>query len=276
MTFQLISVITMFYDPITKVFLSKFGGLSMVGYYDMASRMVQQLRALIVSANQVLVPTIAGLKEKAPEKIQSVYLNSYQLLFYFALPLYSLFIVFTPIISELWIGHYENLFVLFGTLHAIGWFANTLAGPAYFTNLGTGELRWNLIGHIVTALLNAGLGFLLGILYGGIGVVAAWVFSLALGSSLVYLSYHIKYRIPLLELLPRSSRIITLVCIVGISSFFLIYFNFSVRFNINQLNTLIPLSFLIIVLFLFWLHPMRKRLIRLVVNALLNKEIGSQ
>ncbi len=273
MTFQVISVITMLYDPITKVLLSKFGGLSMLGYYDMASRMVQQLRALILSANQVLVPTIAGLKEKAPEKIQSVYLTSYQLLFYFALPLYSLLIVFTPIISELWVGHYENLFVLFGTLLAIGWFANTLAGPAYFAYLGIGQLRWNLMGQIAIALLNAGLGFLLGILYGGIGVVTAWVFSLVLGSSLIYLSYHIKYKIPLLELLPRSSRVLTLVCIVGISSFFLIYLKLFDSFNINELNALIPLSFFLIVLFLFCLHPMRKRLTRLVANALLNKEL---
>jgi len=57
--FQIISVSAMFYDPITKALLSKYGGPSLVGYYEMASRMILQLRALIVSANQVLVPVIA-------------------------------------------------------------------------------------------------------------------------------------------------------------------------------------------------------------------------
>jgi len=70
MNFQLISVTSILYDPITKALLSKFGGLSMLGYYEMASRLVQQFRALIVSANQVIVPTIADLKEKTPERIQ--------------------------------------------------------------------------------------------------------------------------------------------------------------------------------------------------------------
>jgi len=269
--FQLISVTSMFYDPITKALLSKFGGLSMLGYYEMASKMVQQFRALIVSANQVIVPTIADLKEKTPEKIQSVYLTSYQLLFYLALPLYSLIIVCMPIVSELWIGHYERIFVLVGILLSAGWFLNTLNAPAYFANLGTGELRWNIIGQIAIALLNAVLGFLLGVFYNGIGVVVAWVVSLALGSSIVYLSYHIKYKIHLIELLPRASRLIFVVCLFGILSTLLINHKLNHIFTTTMINIIILISFSIIVFILLWFHPMRKRLMGWVTNELLNR-----
>lgn len=273
-SFQIISISQMLYDPITKALLSKFGGLSMLGYYEMASRMVQQFRALIVSANQVLIPAIADLKEKTPEKIQSVYLTSYQLLFYLALPLYSLIIICTPIISELWIGHYERIFVIFGILLSIGWFLNTLNVPAYFANLGTGELRWNVAGHLAIGLLNVGLGFLLGIFYDGFGVVVAWVFSLALGSSIIYLSYHIEHKIPLAELLPRSSRIVVVTCLLGILSATIIQYKFNYALNIIALNSLIILSFSIIVFIPLWLHPMRKRLIGWVTNELLNRKAG--
>ena len=273
--FQVISVTSMFYDPITKALLSKFGGLSMVGFYEMASRMVQQLRALIVSANQVLVPAIADLKEKVPEKIQSVYLTSYQLLFYLALPLFSLIIVCTPIISEIWIGHYERVFVIFATLLAIGWLLNTLNAPAYFAYLGIGELRWNVIAHIAIALLNAGLGFLLGVFYDGMGVVVAWVFSLALGSSIIFLSYHLRHKIPLIELLPRASRIIIVACLIGILSTLIIQVKLNHAFNAIILNTIILFSFSIIVFIPLWLHPMRKRLIGWVTNELLNREPGA-
>ncbi len=88
--YQTMSVFTMLYEPITKALLSKFGSLSMVGYYEMANRMVQQFRSLVVSANQVLFPAIADLKEREPGKINSVYRTSYELLFYLAVPLYSL------------------------------------------------------------------------------------------------------------------------------------------------------------------------------------------
>jgi O-antigen/teichoic acid export membrane protein len=273
--FQIISVTTMFYDPITKALLSKFGGLSMVGYYEMASRMIQQFRALIVSADQVLVPAIADLKEIIPERIRSVYLTSYQLLFYLALPLYSLIIVCTPIISELWIGHYERVFVFFATLLAISWFLNTLNAPAYFANLGIGELRWNVISHVVIALLNAGLGFLLGLFYGGIGVVVAWVFSLALGSSIIYLSYHIIQKIPLIELLPKASRIIIVACLIGILSTHIIQQKLNHSFNTIGLSSLVLATFSIIIIIPFWLHPMRKRLMGWIINELLNRKVGA-
>lgn len=268
---QIITVIRMLYDPVTKVLLSKFGGLSVVAYYEMANRMILRFRALVVSANQVLVPAIANLQEKIPEKIQSVYLTSYQLLFYLALPIYSLIIICTPVISELWIGHYESIFVIFGTLLAIGWFLNTLAGPAYFTNLGIGELRWNVLGHITIASLNAGLGFLLGMFYDGIGVVVAWVVSLAIGSSIIYLSYHIKHRIPLIELLPKASRIIMLSCLIGVLSVLIIQHKFDHSLNNTTLNSIVILSFSIIVFVLLWFHPMRKRLLGWITYEFLKR-----
>jgi len=269
--FQIISLFVMLYDPVTKALLSRFGGLSALGYYEMASRMIIQLRALIVSANQVIVPAIADLQERIPDKIQLLYLTSYQLLFYLALPLFSLIIVLTPLISQLWIGHYERIFVTFTTLLAIGWFLNTLASPAYFANLGIGKLRWNVLGHIAIALLNAGFGLLLGILYGGIGVVLAWVFSLALGSSIIYLSYHATHKIPLTELLPKPSRIITISCIIIIPSALLIFDKLNNLSNTVIANSIITLSFSTVVLVLFWLHPTRKQLVEWITDKLSKK-----
>lgn len=274
--FQMITIATILYDPITKALLSKFGGLSMVGYYEMANKMIIQLRALIVSSNQVLIPVIANLKERAPKKVQSIYLSSYQLLFYLALPLYSLIIVSMPIISKLWTGHYEKTFVLFGTLLAIGWFLNTLNVPAYFANLGIGKLRWNVVGYITIALLNVILGFTLGIFYGGIGVVVAWSVSLALGSSIIYLSYHIKHKIPLIELLPKASKLIIVACLIGIIFTLIIQNKLNHNLNEIELNSIIILSFSIIIFIPFWVHPMRKRLMNWVTNELLNKKTLSK
>jgi len=272
--FQIISITAMLYDPTTKALISKFGGLSMVGYYEMASRMVQQLRALIVSANSVLVPTIADLQEKAPERIKEIYLTSYQLLFYLALPLYSFVIISVPLISEIWIGHYERIFVLFGILLAVGWFLNTLASPAYFVNLGIGELRWNVISHIAIAILNAGFGLLLGIFFGGMGVVIAWIIAISLGSSIIYLSYHVKHKIPLVELIPEASRKMVIVCLILTLLFLMTQNKISHIFNPIILNALIVFIFSLIMLILLWFHPMRTRLLGWITVELLNKRQG--
>ena len=272
--YQTISITTLFYDPVTKGLLSKFGSLSMVGYYEMASRMVQQFRALVVSANQVIFPAIADLKERDPEKIASVYRTSYQLIFYLSLPLYSLIIVSLPVISVLWIGHYVKTFICFGVLLTLGWFLNTLSAPAYFANMGTGELRWNLIGHITIAFLNAVLGILLGLLYKGFGVVSAWIISLAIGSSIIYLSYHVRHNITLIELIPKASRIIAVACLISILSNVIILHKFNHIFNNTAINSIVILLFLIINFTFFWLHPMRKRMMGWVTNELFKKEAG--
>lgn len=273
--FQIISFASIFYDPITKALISKFGGLSVVGYYEMASKMIQQFRALIVSASQVLVPVIADLKEKTPEKIKSVYLNSYQLIFYLAVPLYSIIIICIPTISQLWIGHYEKTFIIFGMLLSIGWFFNTLNVPSYYSYLGIGELQWNVISSIIIGLLNFAVGFVLGMFYDGIGVVIGWIFSLILGSSIIYLSYHIKYKIPLSELLPNASKKIVLICLFSILFSYLIRYTLSYKLDIFTLNVIIILLFSMIIFIPLWFHPKRRYLTEWITTELLNKDIKS-
>jgi O-antigen/teichoic acid export membrane protein len=270
LNFQIIAITNMFFEPVTKALLSKFGGLSMVGYFEMATKMIQQFRALIVSANQVVVPVIAEMKEKIPEKIQSVYLTSYQLMFYLALPLFSFIIVSTPLISELWVGHYERVFTDFSILLAVGWMLNTLNVPSYVAYLGIGDLRWNVLAHISIGLLNAALGFAGGVYFGGYGVVIAWVFSLALGSSIVYVSYHLKYNIPFYELFPKTSRMVSVMCLVGIVLGLIMKQRLNGIFSVIPTNILIIITFLFIVFFPFWFHPMRKQLIRWVTDEILN------
>jgi len=273
--FQIICITQMFYDPITKALLSKLGGLSMVGYYEMANRMVQQFRVLIVSANQVLVPAIADLQEKNSEKICSVYLTNYNLLFYLALPLYTLIIIGTPLISEIWIGHYEKIFVVFAILLAIGNFLNTLAAPSYFANLGTGALRWNVIGHIIIGILNALLGIILGFLFNGYGVIIAWVIALSFGSAVIYITYNLTNRIPVSELFPKDSRAMFFFCTLVLTVSLLIQSGVNHTLRSIALNiVIILLSSLLLIFIPFYLHPMRKRLMGWARELLLSRRVN--
>jgi O-antigen/teichoic acid export membrane protein len=266
--FQIISISQMLYDPITKMLLAKFGGLAVTGFYEMANKMVQQFRALIVTANQVLVPTIADLQEKNQEIIQRVYKDSYRLVLYIALPIFSAIIAFAPFVSQLWIGHYESFFVVFSTLLAVGWFLNTLTAPAYFANLGIGELRWNTTGHIIIAVSNLGLGWLLGSIYGGTGVVSGWVFSLIIGSIIIPVLYHCRHKIPIIELLPGESIIVGLASISGVAISLLLYYQFNNKFNFMMVTIIVFLVFSVILFIPVWQHPMRKRLMGWVIIEL--------
>lgn len=213
LNFQVISISNLLYDPITKVLLAKFGNLSFVGFYEMANRMIQQFRAVIVNANQVLVPTIAHVFEKRKSDVLGFCRSLNGTNLFISAPVFAALIAFSPYISEIWIGRYETAFVSASVLLAIFWFINTLTLPVYFTNLGTGDIRWNTYGHLLIGMLNLMLGILLGIPWGGLGVVIGWGISLMSGSLLILWFYMKKERIGPKSLFPKEGMSVVLLSI---------------------------------------------------------------
>jgi O-antigen/teichoic acid export membrane protein len=157
-------------------------------------------------------------------------------------------------------------------LLSVGWFLNTLNVPAYFAYFGIGELRWNVIGHITIGILNICLGILLGLFYNGIGVITAWVFSLASGSSIIYLSYHVRHKIPFRELLHKDSFKLFIACIISTFIARIISDKLISEFNPITVNSVIAFLFSLIVYFQLWIHPMRKILTGWITHDLLNRK----
>lgn len=263
---QVGSVAQMLFDPATKMLLSKFGGLDSVAFFEMADRMVKQVRSLVVSANQVMIPVFSKMQEEAPEQISSVYQKSYGLLLFVALPIFSGIVAMTPIISQLWIGMYQPLFVSFSLILAVGWFLSTLITPAYISNMGTGHLGWNTMAHLVVGVLNIIFGAVFGYMFGGKGVVAGFVVALVLGSVLVIVNYHRKHKISFSVLIPKKHVLFFLASIfVPICSWNL-YEIAEKRFGLAI--TSVVVSSLVAGTFcsLAWFHPLRKKILaRMVV-----------
>jgi O-antigen/teichoic acid export membrane protein len=267
--FQFITASQAVREPVTKALLAKFGGLAMTGIYDMASRWVFTFRELIVQANLVLVPTISGLREREPEAIPAVYRASYRLVFFLGVPAFAFLLAVSPIVSHIWLGRYEPVFVLFVGLLAAGWLVNILSNPAYVVDLGTGALRWVSIGCACTAILNPALGYFAGKYFGGAAVVAVSAFSLIVGYAIVLAAYHLENRVPFRQLAPGDGLGIVFASLVGLV-IFLPYFSqagihslLSVRIASGLLAAV-----LMMIILPMWVHPMRKRLLSWVFSRL--------
>ena len=170
--FQIMAILWLLFEPLTRWLVSQFGGLGAAGWFEFANRMVFQLRALIVAAHQSVVPAIADLVERQASKLREVYEVSMRVILYMVLLSLPLLIAATPLVSNLWLGRPEPVFILFSALLFVGWFLNLLSNPAYFAYMGIGTLRWNVAGRMVIGLLNGALGWLLGTLASGTGVIA--------------------------------------------------------------------------------------------------------
>jgi len=261
---QLVNICIMLTEPVTKMFLGKFGGLSAAGYYEMAQRLVSQSRAVLLAANQILVPVIARLHETDAKRIQDLYRANYRVLFYLALPVYTGIMALSPVISELWIGHYANIFVLFLMILSGAAFFHIMSGPAYFMNLGTGHLKSNVVAHVFMSFSNLGLGFLLGREYGGVGVVAGASIALVAGGSIVAIAYHARHHIAWSELVPRQSFALITACTVGMTTCLAAYYgrssNGAEGWQIWVIGVLMALFFLPAM----WFHPQRSALTSMI------------
>ncbi len=265
--FQIITASQALREPVTKALLAKFGGLSMTGYYDLASRWVVTIRELIVQANQVLIPAISHLRERDPQSIPAVYRESYRLVFFLGVPAFTALTILGPLVSRLWIGRSEPLFVEFVAVLAAGWLVNVLANPAYVVGLGTGALRWILAGCLATAVLNVALGWIAGLRFGGAAIVTGSAFSLAVGYVLVVASYHLEHGVSFAVLLPAESGRILLASAAGVILFFLFLTPAAIHsFSTVRLGEASIAVIVTAILIPMWLHPLRRRLFRWVLS----------
>jgi O-antigen/teichoic acid export membrane protein len=257
--FQIITVMNMLFDPVVKALMSRFGGLEALGYYEMSNRLILQGRAMIVEASRIMVPAIATLQEHDSGKAKQLFITSYGITFYVSVLFYGALGIFITTISMLWLGHYQAMFIQFALLLNLGWFVNTLIGPAYFSNLGSGMLRTNMISHIIMGLSSLFVGIVLGLNYSGVGVVIGTVFGLIAGSMFLLVS-HIKqaelhwttFIIPQdMGTLSMLSAFVTLVANYGRNQ----QSSFMVVFGIAALCGVALLS-------LGWFNPVRKILLQ--------------
>lgn len=211
--FQVISISQLLYEPTTKMLLSKFGGLSSVAYYEMGSRLVNQVRGLIVNANQVIVPVVANAAVKNKEAIAKIYANSMSIILFITVPLISGLIIFASSISLLWIGHIENAFVFTVIILSIGMFFNIMGTPAYYGYMGEGNLNAILVMHVSLAVINLVGGYLLSKAFPLYGAMLGWGIALVTGSFAILLIYQKSKTITFKSFFSTKDYILTISCL---------------------------------------------------------------
>ncbi len=189
---QAASVFLLLLDPVAKALMARFGGPTAAGYFEMANQVVVKARALIVTANQAIVPHVAALVEAEPSHLPRLYDENVRLLIFVTLPSFALLIAWAGGFSWLLVGAYQPEFVFLLVLLALAWGGNIFTGPAYFTNMGSGQVGWNTLSHIIMGTLNVGLGWLLGARYGANGVAFAYAIALLIGSTVLIIVFERK------------------------------------------------------------------------------------
>jgi O-antigen/teichoic acid export membrane protein len=260
-SFQVISLIGVLFDPAINALMGRFGGVRALGYYGMANSLILQGRAVIVEGSRVIVPSVASVydQQDGSSKTRELFVASYRLTFYVSALFYGLLGTSITAISMLWLDHYQPVFIQFALLLVMGWFVNTIAVPAYFSNLGTGRLRDNVVCQLIIIVSACVLGVALGRPLGGVGVVLGLIVALLAGGVFLLQSHTRKVGVSLSTLaVPRDMvGLLMLTVLVTLISNSLANEQSSV---VTALGAC--LLSIMLLLALAWLSPARRTLLR--------------
>src|SRR5690606_27590360 len=100
---QAMAIVMLLFEPIAKIWFTRFGGLSVVGYFELAEQLVTRLRAVIVESNRVLVPVVAGLRQVGGN-VRQLYTRNLSYLLVLLTPLFAFVAAAMPAVGEVWTG----------------------------------------------------------------------------------------------------------------------------------------------------------------------------
>jgi hypothetical protein len=177
----------------TRIFLAKFGSAEAIGIYEIVSRITIQVRGVMVSATQVIVPRLV-MVARTPDVGTRVLREVVDALSVVATATFIALMLALPVLSLVVLRRVDTRLIVFGTLLSIAWLVNTLGAPAFFSNIVDARPGRNVLSQLTVAGLNVILGLFLGSLAGPTGVVAGTTLALAGGSILTMLTA--KSRVP--------------------------------------------------------------------------------
>jgi hypothetical protein len=101
--------------------------------------------------------------------------------------------------------------------------------------------------------------------------VGAWSLSLALGGIILNIAYHLINRLPIKELLPTSSRLLLVSCVVGAIFSYIV---FAVSYSLNKpilSSSAVILCFAMTIAIPVWIHPLRKEIVGWITKLKINE-----
>jgi hypothetical protein len=157
----------------------------MVAHYDLATRLVMQIRGLVVAGATPLTPAFARFKNPADPGFGALLEKATRVSALAAVVTAFLSLAGAPLMSLVILGKMDSDLLRMSTALTLGWSINLLCLGSYMAAQGIGLLRWKFISHTVLALCVLIGVFALVPAFGADGLLAAAVAGLVLGAMVV-------------------------------------------------------------------------------------------
>lgn len=182
---QVANIANGMFEPISKILFNQFGTLQEQGFYELAYKTVSLTRNTVVSGIFASLPTLTNLINNNPNEAQVFYVKAQKKVTIAISIIILCVIIFSPLVSWIWMGQFEINYWLFVLFISIGFWINTFGATAYNLGLATGIMKSNIIASFIMLLVLIISAYLLGNFYQSMGVSIATGISLACGGILI-------------------------------------------------------------------------------------------
>jgi O-antigen/teichoic acid export membrane protein len=178
------SIISFFYEPLTKILISRFIGLSEVGFYDIALKVKNYLVSILSKPFEPLFPYLAQLSDEG--KIRTLVHDLEQKSLLLILPLVIIFFFSSDYVVTLWLSNssphllagvkYISIFYLYGLITTPNYQFLAAKGHAGITILL--HLCNTLVNIIIILFLFNNIGYYSVIIGNSIAILSSFILSL--------------------------------------------------------------------------------------------------
>lgn len=158
MTFS--KVLAMLLEPFIKVTITRYIGLAEVAYFEIADKIVRQIRSLFERGVSAVMPEVSRLLATTGDATKRVFLVMKKLnrmnTLVGGLLFLVLFVIAGPVL-KLWLGaQYHPAIIIAFRIILVGYVFNLVSVPAYYFFMGGGRVGFCFFNHFIQALINVG------------------------------------------------------------------------------------------------------------------------
>ncbi|HEV7349031.1 hypothetical protein [Telluribacter sp.] len=265
---QIAMLFRMAYEPLAKLLLTNFAGLSVVGYFEIASKIATYFRTASNVTLYNIIPYVSELtKNKNTDyHFADLYAKTSNAINFIMLITQIVLLNSLPAISYILLGNHSITFYNYAFIVGICTIINGLSLPAYYFNFGLGYLKSILNMHIIMVTLLLLLGFIIYFLKVEGTALFPWSFSYIIGSLYMIHSFSKKYNRKII--LDINIKTISIAFIFSVASYLYI-FKVSTLYIINW--QVFMSSLLTIILFIGILSIFYKETLQMAYNKYINK-----
>ncbi len=245
---QLSNLIYFWTEPLNKILISNFLGLSFVGYYDIALKFTSRITNFVRSALSSLFPATSEVFERDRTKgIENLRKKSLKYLYPSIMFIYVLGIIFTKPFVNLWLGAEFNVVSNAIIILLIGSFISILATPPYVILMGAGFSQDTLRVQFQSIIVNISAVILFSLLFGFYGFCTGYTLSMIYSFFVTNFAYKNRFKLDdnIFKFLfhRRLISITILVIIIGVITKY--------YFIINSWNKFVIFALLLMLIYLF-------------------------